>query len=548
MWTLGINWKWHDSSAALVDSDGRVVAFSEEERFVRRKHAWDTFPALAAQFCLRAAGITWRDIDTVAVGWKFRHLAQEADTVLSTLFDADIRSRDRPKMEFVQHHLAHALSTFHASGFERAGVLVVDGSGEVDSATVYSADRVGGLVRLRSWDRRFSLGSLYMAATQMMGFGRLDAGKTMGLASYGFGEGAALPVADFAEGRVDERSPAAAMSAEPHFDEFTEAWSAYLKDTFGPVRAAGADLHTDPVARTVAAGAQRSVEAALTALHRETVRLTGQEAVCLAGGVALNCVANGLLPEPVYIPPFPHDAGVALGAAWAVCPPKRLSAPLSPYLGLDLRHGPDELARLREAGCLVSGFEPSRVVEALLEGRIGAVAEGQAEIGPRALGHRSIIAVPRPASVQGNVNELKSRERWRPFAPVATPQYAARLWPAQGLRERYMIGTVEVFEDSRSILPGAVHVDGTTRPQVLGPDGCVSIRALLDTMAAAGQPPVLVNTSLNRRGEPIVNSAADAVDAFLGIGLDFLVLDGLYIERPDQPGEHRSGRSADDRA
>lgn len=534
MWTLGINWKWHDSSAALVDGEGRVVAFSEEERFIRQKHAFGNFPVQAAQYCLRTAGITWRDVDTVSVGWNFGHLAAQADAVLSTLFDVEIRGRDRPKMEFVPHHLAHALSSFHASGFERAGVLVVDGSGEVDSATIYSADRDRGLTPLRSWDRRFSLGSLYVAVTQMMGFGRLDAGKTMGLAPYGFGEGAALPVADFAQGRVDERSPAAVMSAETGFGAFVEAWAGHLKDTFGPVRAAGADLHTDPVARKAAAGAQRSVEAALTALHRETVLLSGQEAVCLAGGVALNCVANGLLPEPVYIPPFPHDAGVALGAAWAVCPPKQPPGPMSPYLGLDLRHGREELARLREAGCTVSEFEPGRAVEALLAGRIGAVAEGRAEIGPRALGHRSIIALPRPASIKGAINGLKTREPWRPFAPVTTPDYAGRLWAAQGLRERYMIGTVKVFSGSRGILPGAVHVDGTTRPQVLGPDGCASIRALLSTLAASGQPPVLVNTSFNRRGEPIVNSAADAVDAFLGIGLDFLLLDGLYIERPSQ--------------
>jgi carbamoyltransferase len=535
VWTLGINWKWHDSSAALVDEDGKVRAFAEEERFTRVKHAWETFPTNAARYCLATAGITWRDLDAVAVGWAFEHLRGDEDEMLVALFGEEASGRHRPKVEFVPHHLAHALSAFHSSGYDRAGVLVIDGSGETDSATIYRADRENGLTALRSWDRRYSLGSLYMAATQWLGFGRLDAGKTMGLAPYGVHEATSvLPVGDFIAGTPHPLSPAGALSPDRFFEDFTAAWSSYFAERFGPVTAPSAELHRDPVARSLAATAQRTVEHVFRALHAETVALSGSENVCLAGGVALNCVANGQLPEPLYVPPFPHDAGVAVGAAWFVSPPRRTEAPVSPYLGAEPRRGA-EVDDLRAAGCAVSDFSVDAVIEALVAGRVGAIAEGRAEVGPRALGHRSIIALPRPSDVQDRINGLKNRERWRPFAPVTLASYAPRLWPRQGARELYMIGTTVVSSHGRELLPAATHVDGTTRSQVVESDQPQSLAAVLRGLEASGVPPVLVNTSFNDRGEPIVNSAADAARAFLALGLDFLVLDGLLVERPRTP-------------
>jgi len=536
VWTLGVNWNWHDTAASLVDGLGVVHAFAEEERFTRRKHAWGSFPSQATAYCLRAAAIAWSDVTTVAVGWDFQHLRRDTEALLAAIFPERPPGAPGPEVVWLRHHEAHAASTFYASGLDEAGVLVVDGSGETDSATIFTASRATGLKPLRSWDRRYSLGSLYMATTLLLGFGQLDAGKTMGLAPYGAAEGAGiLPLGDILADQLPDASPVRALPVDGRFDQFTQAWQGYLATAVGRCDTPSPQLHADPVARRLAAGAQGTVERVMRALHSETVALSGHDAVCLAGGVALNCVANGMLPEPVYIPPFPHDAGVALGAAWSVQPPVHSQGPLSPYLGLDLTIG-DEIGALRDAGCAVAELVVDDVVAELLAGRIGALAEGRAEIGPRALGHRSILALPAPAAVQGRVNALKRREPWRPFAPVTLPSHARRLWPSQGARERYMIGTAVVSGRAREVMPAAMHVDGTTRPQSVDDSSDSTLARILHRLEAAGVDPVLLNTSFNDRGEPIVNSAADAVRSFLALGLDFLLIDGLLVRRPGQNG------------
>ncbi|KZB79294.1 carbamoyltransferase C-terminal domain-containing protein [Amycolatopsis regifaucium] len=530
MWVLGINWEWHDTAAALVDGEGRIHAFAEEERFTRVKHAWDSFPARAAAHCLRTAGIGFRDVDVVAVGWDIPHSnlwhfpGRDRRRLLSALFGAlaeELTTPHRPEIVFVEHHVAHALSSFHASGFERAGVLVVDGSGEFYGTTVYAADRMTGLRPLRHWHRGFSLGALYEATTRALGLGILDAGKTMGLAAYETTDGVdPLPLGDL----VEEGPSFFGLHPRTKYQTIVDAWGSYLGERFGTVTSTADDLARDPVAVRMAASAQRTVELALPALHAETRRLTGFPHVCLAGGVALNSVANGRLPEPVYIPPFPHDAGVALGAAWSVRPPVMTGLLESPYLGTAIGEEHPDFGDL-----VVTPFTPDTVVEMLLDGRIGAVAEGRAEVGPRALGHRSIIALPSAPSMRDRLNTVKRRERWRPFAPVTLHGYAPRLWPGQGLRDLYMIGNAVVSEHGLEVMPAAVHVDGTTRPQIL-PDGSASVvRSLLETLRRAGVPPVLVNTSFNGPGEPIVNTAVDALRAFRELGLDFLILGDRVI-------------------
>lgn len=531
-----MNWSWHDTAAALIDGRGTVYAFAEEERFTRQKHAWGAFPVQATAYCLRTAGITPADVTTVAVGWDLAHLRRDPDALLAAIFPEHPAGVPGPEVVWIRHHVAHAASTFYASGLDEAGILVVDGSGETDSATIFVGSRIAGLKSLRSWDRRYSLGSLYMAATLQLGFGKLDAGKTMGLAPYSAAEGAGImPVGDLLEDRLPDDSPVGGMRTDSSFDEFTRAWQAHLATNVGLCTSPAAQVHADPVARRLAGSAQATVETTILALHSETVALSGHDAVCLAGGVALNCVANGMLPEPVYIPPFPHDAGVALGAAWCVRPPVDNTGPLSAYLGLNIRVG-DEIATLRGAGCLIGDVSMDDLLVELLAGRIGAVAEGRAEVGPRALCHRSILALPAPAQVRTRVNAVKRREPWRPFAPVTLSSYARRLWPSQGERERYMIGTAVVSGRARVVMPAAMHVDGTTRPQTLDASSDATVVRILRGLEAAGVDPVLLNTSFNGRGEPIVNSADDAVGTFLALGLDFLVIDGLLVRRPGRIG------------
>ncbi len=535
MWVLGINWRFHDASAALVDGDGRVLATAEEERYSRVKHAWNTLPREAVAFCLRTGGISWRDLDVVAIGWDLRLLRpwSDADTdeLYAEVFGPGATGRNTPRLEFVEHHLAHACSAFYASGFAAAGVLVVDGTGESDSTSIYAARHGAGLTRRRSWPREYSLGTMYEAATRLLGFGGLEAGKTMGLAPYGTaGDHVVLPFGDEISSGSWGNKMLLDLPPGPSNPQVRQAWTRYLRGRFGAVTRGQDELDRDPVAVRVAASAQRTVEEAMRALHAETVSLSGSPNVCLAGGVALNCVSNGRLPEPLYIPPFPHDSGVSLGAAWAIAPPARPAPLESPYLGGPLEAGP-QAGQARADGLRVEPFAPEVATELLLDGAIGAVAEGRAEVGPRALGHRSIIAIPRPADVRDRINVLKGREPWRPLAPVTFPEYAPRLWPDQGRRALYMVGAAAVSAHGQEAMPAVTHVDATTRPQVLPSGAAPVVESILRQLQQVGLPPVLVNTSLNGRGEPIINSAAQAIDALKALSLDFLIL-GEHLIRP----------------
>ncbi|PRH77893.1 carbamoyltransferase [Streptomyces solincola] len=552
MWILGVNAPptgWHDTAACLVDTSGEVVAFSEEERCNRVRHSLYRKPLNAAQFCVEQAGITAADIDVVAVGWDTEQLypsrfADDAE-FLAYAVGLDFGGR-LPEVVRVPHHAAHAASAFYASPFTRAGVLVIDGHGENESTTIWTFEDGAEPRRERGWPRTSSLGYAYDAASTWLGFSFLNAGKTMGLAAYGRARGTAVePLVDLAAddfrlavGPLPENTGrATAKDIKEQYDTTVAAW----RERYTKI--AGADapavpegrLAEDPHAVLVAYTAQRIVEQTVTALAAATRELSGADELCLAGGVALNCSTNGTLPGPLYVPPVPHDAGVALGAAWIVNPPKhRTGRPLSPYLGTDI----DGRARSRTpssldtSDLLRSDLDVDTVTALLLDGRVGAVAQGRAEVGPRALCRRSIIAVPSTVEVNTRVNVIKDREQWRPFAGVTRPEYGARLWEPQEHLSRYMLGAARATELGRRVAPGVVHVDGTTRPQVLLADEAPAVGAVLDALERQGEPPVLLNTSFNGKGEPIVNTRGDALAAFRAMDLDFLVLgDALFRKK-----------------
>ncbi|MHC5699877.1 carbamoyltransferase C-terminal domain-containing protein [Streptomyces tirandamycinicus] len=558
MWILGVNAPptgWHDTSACLVNGDGEIVAFSEEERINRRRHSLYRKPVNAARFCLEQAGITASDIDVVAVGWDGeqlypRRFADDAD-FLAHAVGLDFGART-PEVVRVPHHQAHAASSFYASPFPKAGVLVIDGHGENESSSIWTYEE-GAPPRLeRSWQRTSSLGYAYDAASTWLGFSFLNAGKTMGLAAYGRAAGLE------AEPLVDIQGDDFRLAVAPLAENTGRATAEEIKEQYETVvgrwrerytAIAGTDapslpegrLAEDPKAVLVAYTAQRVIEEAVTHLASLTRKAAGVEALCLSGGVALNCSTNGTLPGPLYVPPVPHDAGVALGAAWTVSPPGRRTGTLSPYLGTDIHGsgpaGPGE--PVDTSGLLPSPLDIDEVTELLLGGAVGAVAQGRAEVGPRALCHRSIIAVPDTAGVNTRVNTIKNREQWRPFAGVTRPAYGVRLWEQQEYLSLYMLGAARATELGRAVAPGVVHVDGTTRPQVLHGDEAPAVGAVLDTLEAKGAPPVLLNTSFNDRGEPIVNTARDAVAAFRSMELDFLVLGDELYRKADGPGGAR---------
>ncbi|MCK7622628.1 carbamoyltransferase [Streptomyces sp. RS10V-4] len=558
MWILGVNAPptgWHDSAACLIDQDGRIVAFSEEERLNRHRHSLYRKPNSAARFVLAQAGLTPDDIDVVALGWDSeqlypRRFASDAE-FLAYAVGLDFGTRT-PEVVRVPHHQAHAASSFYASPFRKAGVLVIDGHGENESSTIWTYED-GAEPRLeRSWQRTASLGYAYDAASTWLGFSFLNAGKTMGLAAYGRAAGLAteplveLTADDFRMAvapLAEHRGTATADEIKEQYDTVVGRWRARyaaLAGADGPGAPEEA-LADDPKAVLVAYTAQRVIEETVTHLAALTRKAAGVEELCLSGGVALNCSTNGTLPGPLYVPPVPHDAGVALGAAWTVRPPRHHTAPLSPYLGTDV-HGPDHTGRPAApdtAGLLRTDLDTDTLTTLLMDGQVGAVAQGRAEVGPRALCRRSIIAVPDTAEVNTRVNHIKNREQWRPFAGVTRPDYGARLWEQQEHLSRYMLGAARATDLGRQVAPGVVHIDGTTRPQVLHGDEAPAVGAVLDTLARRGAPPVLLNTSFNDKGEPIVNTAADAVAAFRAMDLDFLVLGDDLYRKPGRTGGAR---------
>jgi len=535
---LGVNAPptgWHDPAACLVAGDGALLAFCEEERLSRVKHAERSGPLLAVAHCLEQAGVSQGDVELVAIGWDVPlsaplhgvqwHL-EDTPAWLKRYLGFDCSLQDMPEVRFVGHHLAHATIAFEASDFDEAAVLVIDGNGDDESISIYRAERDRPLVRKRVWPRSHSLGYMYDAACRFAGFGPLQAGKLMGLSAWG--RAAGIEPWELLPGGV----PAAPDGVDDGdgFNRYLHAWTAQIDRLADGRRVARArdGLYLDPLAVQVAVSAQEAIEGTVLGLAALARELTGSANLCLAGGVALNCKANGLLPGPVFAPPIPHDAGTALGAAWHVAAPRRRHADgrISAYLG------PSSGGAAQSNGALAGLHrEPlalERVCAALEAGRIGAIVEGPGEVGPRALGHRSIVADPSTPEMRDRLNRLKGREPWRPFGAAALSSQADVLWQPRPRLSDYMLAGTPVSDAGREQLPAAVHVDGTTRPQQLDAGSRDVLPALLREWGerAGG---ALINTSFNGRGEPIVSSVADAAGAFRRLGLDFLVLDDELI-------------------
>lgn len=588
MVVLGISCFYHDSAAALI-VDGEIAAACQEERFTRIKHD-PAFPRRAITACLETAGLTGADVDLVAYYEKpLRKLDRVLDTVMATApagrkrfveampswFVDKLRIEQQihehlghpARVVFAPHHVSHAASAFFPSPFSQAAVLTIDGVGEWATNSWGQGD--GARVELQR-ELRFphSLGLLYSAFTEYLGF-RVNNGeyKVMGLAPYGeprFAEVIHAHLLDLA----DDGSYQLNLN---HFDflvgERTTARS--FADLFGgPRRPPESDLtqrHMD-----VAASIQRVCEDVVLSQARHVLRETGQGNLCLAGGVALNSVANGRLRrevrelEGLWIQPAAGDAGGALGAAlWGwhhvldqPRPPRKQDAMRASVLGPPL--GADTIPPALHAHGLTgrSLGTPALIDEVarrLAEGEIVGWVEGGMEFGPRALGHRSILADPAKPDAQRVVNaRIKFREGFRPFAPVV-PIENTSAWFDLDDPSPYMLLVVPVAaakrlplspEDAsrtglarllvpRSTIPAVTHVNDSARVQTVARSDHPRLHALLTRFGEITGQPVLLNTSFNLRGEPIVCTADDAVRSFLASGMHALVLGDVLIERPE---------------
>ena len=564
---LGISAFYHDSAAALV-RDGEIVAAAQEERFTRRKHDAG-FPRHAVEYCLAEGGgapdyVVFYDkpflkferlLETYLAfaprGFRSFRMAMPL-WIREKLFQRDVLRRelraflpgfDAAKLLFTEHHQSHAAAAFFPSPFEEALVLTMDGVGEW--ATTSAALGRGNRVEvLREIHFPHSLGLLYSAFTYYCGF-RVNSGeyKLMGLAPYGQPR-----FANTIRERLIDVKPDGSFRMNMEFFNYCAGLTmtnARFHALFGGSPRRPEDEFTQHH-KDVAASIQAVLEDVVLTMARWLRQETGMRNLCLAGGVALNCVANGRLLreggfENLWIQPAAGDAGCAVGAALAVWHGflgQRRAAGEDRMKGALLGPGytQEEIERaLQAAGARYQVLDEAELlattVQALTEEKAVGWFQGRMEFGPRALGARSILADARSASMQTTLNlKVKRRESFRPFAP-AVPEESAREWFDLPVESPYMLLVADVL---RREIPAVTHVDGSARIQTVTREQNPRFHALLRAFETRTGCPVLVNTSFNVRGEPIVCTPADAFACFMNTEIEALAIGNCYLRKEDQ--------------
>lgn len=536
MIALGLNgWvdRTHDAAAALV-VDGELVAFVEQERLSRRKHAVGEVPHAAVGAVLALGGIEPQEVDLIAYGWDLplfnavrgRELTLDPGDAVEIL--CGFKPGPGQEVRWVDHHLAHAASAYYGSGFESAAALVVDAEGETGSTSIYAASREGGLRRVVHLDRAGSLGFLFRGTSAYCGFGEFGAGQVMGLAPYG------APASEHAlTWRGDH--VAGPLAPEVEEDRIAAAWCRWLESRFGPPAPSARHAPWQVKHPDAARMAQETVESLVVELAGYAAEITGSRSLCMAGGVALNCVANSAAAGQVdrlYVPPAPHDAGVAMGAAFAVAAEagERIRPIARADLGPSYDDGSIEATLIETGHRYMSLDDPAQVASDLLQrDQVVGWFQGRMEAGPRALGQRSILARADDRRLRDRTNDVKDRQRWRPLAPSVRVEDASRLF--EGAPDSpFMLLSSRMTPDASVDLPAVAHVDGSARLQTVPADGS-RFRGLLDRVAAETGAGVVLNTSFNGAGEPIVCTPLDAIRSFQRIGLDALVIGSFLIRR-----------------
>jgi carbamoyltransferase len=589
---LGISAFYHDAAAALV-RDGEIIAAAQEERFSRKRHD-PAFPKQAINFCLGEAWAEPSELDAVVFYDRpeltfdrtIRSLvhatpgdARRWDAVLGPLLGArarvfehavrDLGSREI-RLLFAEHHFSHAASAFYPSPFEQAAVLVVDGVGEWSTCSI-GFGCGNDLQILKEIRYPHSLGLLYSAFTYHCGF-RVNSGeyKLMGLAPFGTPRYRRAILDNLIDLR-DDGSFRLDMAYFGFLEDDRMTAPAFDRLFDGPARAPESPLTQREV--DLAASVQAVLEEALVRLGSHARRLTGSRRLAMAGGVALNCVANARIArecgvQELWVQPAAGDAGGALGAAllashqgFGVKRPQGRGNVRDRQKGsfLGPRFSSEEVRAFLEREELPHvriGNPDERamlVASAIAEGAIVGHFSGRMEFGPRALGARSILADPRRAEMQDHLNRaVKQRETFRPFAPAVLLEEAPRYF-AMEHESPYMLVVAPVRTDGPPAnaqpraepaeplgpghvrLPAITHVDGTARVQTVGPEDHAGLRRTLEAFRDLTGCPVLVNTSFNVRGEPIVCTLRDAYGCFMRTGIDLLVLEDCLLWKKDQP-------------
>lgn len=605
MKVLGISAFYHDSAAAIV-SNGEVIAAAQEERFTRKKHD-PGFPANAVRFCLDYAGCSLDKLDAIAFYdkplLKFERLLEtyyaftprginsfitaipvwlKEKMFLKRLLQEELSRIEayntrKVKLLFPEHHLSHAASAFYPSPFEEAAILTVDGVGEWATASI-SHGRGKDIRILRELKFPHSLGLLYSAFTYFLGF-KVNSGeyKLMGLAPYGVPDSEEVKrfVRTIRSELVDIKDDGSIWLNQEYFNYATGLTMVNEKKwerLFGfPVRKPEDELALHHC--NLGLAIQQVTEDIVVRMAAEAQRLTGSEYLCMAGGVALNCVANGKLFNSglfrnIFIQPAAGDAGGALGAAQAAChiyfgqerqTPKGLDGMRGSYLGPDYSDKEIETV-IRKYEAVHQKFEQTAdmcrdVAEKLSEGNVIGWVQGRMEFGPRALGARSILGDPRNEEMQRKLNvKIKYRESFRPFAPSVIAEECNQYFQHNGVSP-YMLmvqpvcckrrrplpadyhkkSIREKLYHLRSDMPAVTHIDFSARIQTVHRETNPVYYQLVQEFKRLTGYGVVVNTSFNVRGEPIVNTPEDAYRCFMRTEMDFLVIGNYLFDKKQQP-------------
>jgi carbamoyltransferase len=556
---LGINHS-NDAAAALV-VDGRVLAASQEERFTRVKHD-ASFPDKAIDFCLKSQGLKLADLDAIGFFWNPgihaeappRRLVSSVRHHLEYLYGAPSRllprlgervssveqimhlaSGKKLAIHYITHHLCHAAAAFFTSPFTEAAILTADGYGERQSTTIYRGQGTG-LEMLAEIDFPHSIGSLYAALTDYLGFrANSGEGKVMGLASYGHDSeyvGKLRKLVTFSE-----RGFELDLSYFEYFHDRPHRYSKKLVELLGPPRVP--ERAIDKRHEDISFALQTVTEEAMLHLARLALKLTGAKHLCVAGGVALNCVANGRLQretelEKFFFYPAAGDTGTSVGAALVVehllHGGQRSMEVASEYLGLGFSR--EEVRRVLERGQLrYHDLRDPELVAARMvaDGLIIAWFQGRAEFGPRALGNRSILADPRRQDMKDVLNaKVKFREVFRPYAPSVLEESCGKYFGSP-VPSPYMLRAYPTLPAYLDKLPAITHVDGTARVQTVNAQQNPRYYRLIKEFGRLTGIDCVLNTSFNIRGEPIINTVDEAIKCLMTTGLDALFVEGYLV-------------------
>lgn len=561
---LGISCFYHDAAAALL-IEGKIVAAAAEERFSRFKHD-KSFPVHAIAFCMAKAGLDYKSIDYVVFYEKpfikferilqshihhfpfgFRTFAKAIPIWLKERIDMHhtitkelrrlSKRRQNWDIRFADHHTSHASMAYYTSGFNDAAILVVDAVGEQATTSILHGQD-GNIIPIKQQHFPHSIGLLYSSVTYYLGFKvNSDEYKVMGLAPYGL---ASNHIRTSLTKLVNAAEDGSILLNEEYFT-FMYGWRMVndrkWEKLFGFPRRKPGDLLTEEH-KALAAAIQELTESILLRLARHAKSLTGSDRLCFGGGCALNCAAMGKIRQSglfkeVYVPFAPGDDGCAIGAALylnaELSEKKYKFHTVSPYLG------PSYSRQVIKEALIESGlsFESKEEATALYDCVSTAIANGEIvgwyqegmEFGPRALGNRSILADPRRKEMKDIVNaKVKFREAFRPFAPIIMEQFVDDYF--EGKQSPYMMFTTKVRSQE---IPAVTHVDGTARIQTVSKEENPQIHALLDAFRQKTDIPILLNTSFNVMGEPIVCSPSDAINTFKNSGLDMLVINNYIV-------------------